>query len=600
MSTAKNEIPVSKKISKDSLHKALRIFSYMGDYAPRFWLGLIFLLLTTITALLFPKMIGYLVSAADKGVSADLQKQGWLLLLLLFAQAFVSFFRIYLFGQVAEYLFLHLRKDLFSKLVSLDMEFFTKNRVAELESRLSSDITLIQDTFTTTIAELLRQIMLIVGGTILIFIISAKLALFMLAVIPVIMVVAIVFGRFVRKNTKQVQEQIAQSNVVVQESLLGIVNVKSFTNEVLEIKRYFTNLYEARRLALKTYTYRAFFASFIIFGMFGAIVAVTWYALQLKQQGELNGEDISSFLLYTVFIGAGIGGLPELYSQFQKAIGATERIFDLLDTPSENVHTDIDTPYSIPNRFVGKVSIKDVYFNYPSRKDIPILKGINLEVQAGQSIALVGSSGAGKSTIASLLLNFYPIEQGNIYIDGISISSYHLTHLRSQIAYVPQDVFLFGGSIEDNILYGNPAASTEEVIAAAKQANAHEFIQPLPEGYKTIVGERGITLSGGQRQRIAIARALLKNPAILILDEATSALDSESERLVQNALDTLMKNRTSFIIAHRLSTIRNVDKIAVLGNGIIKEIGTHNELIANSEGLYYHLSKLQMEGASIA
>jgi len=403
-------------------------------------------------------------------------------------------------------------------------------------------------------------------------------------------VAAVIFGRFIRKYSKKVQDQVAESQVIVEETMQGISIVKAFANEWYEIARYNGKTKEIVKIAIKGGKYRGYFASFIIFCLFGAIVAVVWFGVRLSISGEMSVGQLISFVLYSTFVGASFGGIAELYAQIQKAVGATERVFELLEEIPEKIKNTISNSNE---KIKGDVSFNKVAFYYPSRKEIQVLKEVSFNANFGQKIAIVGPSGAGKSTIASLLLRFYDINGGEISIDGKNIYDYDLETLRGNMSIVPQDVILFGGTIRENIAYGKPNATEDEIIKAAKQANAYQFIKGFPEKFETIVGERGIKLSGGQRQRIAIARALLKNPRILILDEATSSLDSESEKLVQEALEILMGGRTSIIIAHRLSTIRSADQIIVLDDGTIKEQGTHQELITLENGIYKNLSNLQ-------
>lgn len=564
---------------------------------PRYLLGLLFLGLTSATALAFPKLIGDLVNAASETGFEAIHSKAIVLMLLLGAQSVFSFLRIYLFAQTTENSLLRLRTDLFGHLIRLPMSYFTQTRVGEINSRISADITQLQDTFSTTLAEFLRQITLVVGGMILISIISFQLTLFMLLLIPGIMVVAIVFGRYIRKISKQAQDQVAVSNTIVQETMQGIVNVKSFANEALEVFRYGKSVREIANLSLKSAFSRGLFASFIILALFGAIVGIVWKATVLMKSGEIQFGEVISFVLYTSFIGASIGGLAELYAQIQKAVGATERIFEILDQAPESI--DLSQTVKTTKRLDGRVRFHQVAFSYPARADVAVLRGITFDAKQGQQIAIVGPSGAGKSTITQLLLRFYNPDSGDIFIDEKPASAYELTELRNQMALVPQDVILFGGTIRENILYGKPDASMDEVREAARKANALEFIDRFPEGFETIVGERGITLSGGQRQRIAIARAVLKDPAILILDEATSSLDSESERLVQDALDQLMQGRTSFVVAHRLSTVRKADQILVIDGGHVVESGTHEELVKIEHGVYAGLSNLQFRNNAL-
>jgi ABC-type multidrug transport system fused ATPase/permease subunit len=585
-----NDLPKAK-LTKNSMKRAMRIFTFMGDFKGRFILGLFFLLLTSATALIFPSLMGDLVDSAKKTMFEDINKVALWLMLLFLAQAVFSFFRIYLFSQVTEFTLQKLRQSIYNHLIQLPMSFFSTNRVGEINSRVSADISQIQDTFTTTLAEFLRQFIIIIGGIILISITSIELTLFMLALFPVMVVIAVVFGRYIRRISKQVQEKVAESNTIVEETMQGIASVKAFANEFIEVGRYRKSTIDITTLSLKNAKMRGFFASFIIFCLFGAIVAVIWYAVRLVKSGELTEGEMFAFILYTTFVGASIGGIAELYTQIQKAVGATERVLDILDEKKEDINiAEIKVK---AERVKGHVIFDNVAFNYPNRSEISVLKNVSFEALPGEKIALVGPSGAGKSTITSLLLRFYDPTGGIIKIDGKPSVDYQLTELRNQMAIVPQDVILFGGSIRENIAYGKPEATMEEIIEAAEKANARAFIESFPEKYDTLVGERGITLSGGQRQRIAIARAVLKDPCILILDEATSSLDSESERLVQEALNKLMIGRTSFIVAHRLSTIRNADKIVVIANGNVAETGSHDQLIANSSGVYHHLYKLQ-------
>ena len=584
-----NDLPKSK-ITKSSLSKAILIFQYAGNHKWKFYVGLIFLLLTGGTALAFPKLMGMLIDCVKNKDNAQANFIAGGLVVILFLQSIFSFFRLSLFVNFTENTLANLRLALYSNLVKLPMTFFSQKRVGELNSRISSDITQIQDTLTSTIAEFLRQFILIIGGVALLANESFKLTLLMLSVVPLVAVAAVIFGRFIRKYSKKVQDQVAESQVIVEETMQGISIVKAFANEWYEIARYNGKIKEIVKIAIKGGKYRGYFASFIIFCLFGAIVAVVWFGVRLSISGEMSVGQLISFVLYSTFVGASFGGIAELYAQIQKAVGATERVFELLEEIPEKIN---DTLSDSEAKIKGDVSFKNVAFYYPSRKEIQVLKEVSFNANFGQKIAIVGPSGAGKSTIASLLLRFYDINGGEISIDGKNIYDYDLETLRGNMSIVPQDVILFGGTIRENIAYGKPNATEDEIIKAAKQANAYQFIKGFPEKFETIVGERGIKLSGGQRQRIAIARALLKNPSILILDEATSSLDRESEKLVQEALEILMEGRTSIIIAHRLSTIRSADQIIVLDDGTIKEKGTHQELIALENGIYKNLSNLQ-------
>jgi ABC-type multidrug transport system fused ATPase/permease subunit len=589
-----NDLPKSK-ITASSLNKALLIFKYAAHHKWKFYVGLVFLLLTSVTALAFPKFMGMLVDCVNKK-DADLANQIALGLgLVLLLQSVFSFFRLSLFVNFTENTLANVRLALYTNLIKLPMTFFSHKRVGELNSRISNDITQIQDTLTSTIAEFLRQFILIIGSFIMLASINIKLTIMMVSVVPLVGVAAVIFGRFIRKYSKKVQDQVAESQIVVEETMQGISIVKAFANEWYEITRYRERIKEVVKIGIKGGQFRGYFASFIIICLFGTIVGVVWYGVQLSIAGEITVGELFTFILYSSYVGASSGGIAELYAQMQKAIGATERVFELLDEVPEKINSSEHIP--TVNKIKGDVVFNNVAFSYPSRKEIQVLKGINFTASFGQKIAIVGPSGMGKSTIASLLLRFYDINSGEILIDGKNIYDYDLENLRGNMSIVPQDVILFGGTIRENIAYGKPNATEEEINTAAKQANAYDFIQGFPEKFETVVGERGIKLSGGQRQRIAIARALLKNPSVLILDEATSSLDSESEKLVQEALEILMQGRTSIIIAHRLSTIRSADQILVLDNGKISEQGTHKELINLENGLYKNLSNLQFSNS---
>ncbi|MGB0165746.1 MAG: ABC transporter ATP-binding protein [Luteibaculum sp.] len=584
----------SPKLSKKALKKALGLFVYLKPYRLTFAIGMIFLLGSSLTGLLFPGLMGKLVDAQGTGAAAkdgllsldNINNVALLLFLVFVVQAFFSFFRIVLFSRVTENMLADLRQATYNHVIRLPIDFFNRNRVGELNSRISADISVLQETFTTTVAEFIRQIIVIIAGIAFLTFYSVKLALLMLCTLPVFMVIAVIFGKKVRKLSKQAQDLIGSSNVIVEETLSAIQSVKAYVNERFESARYKKATDDVKKVALKNANWRASFASFIILCLFGSIVLVVWYGVRLREAGEITTGDLFSFILYSVFVGASFGGIADLFSQIAKAVGATERIMEILDTETEfepTAHKEM--------LLSGKIQFKDVSFSYPTRPDTEVIKGVNIDINPGEQIALVGSSGAGKSTLAQLLLQFYTPNSGNILFDGKDLTQ-EVEAARNNMALVPQEVLLFGGSIRENIAYGKIGASEEEIIQAAKDANAWSFIKDFKEGLDTLVGERGVQLSGGQRQRIAIARAILRNPAILILDEATSALDSESEHLVQDALERLMEGRTSVVIAHRLSTIVNSDKILVLENGEIVESGTHKELIAIN-GKYQSLHQLQ-------
>ncbi|PWK28924.1 ABC-type multidrug transport system fused ATPase/permease subunit [Arcicella aurantiaca] len=614
-----------KKVTKEGFNKALSIFKFTLPYKGTFFIGFIFLILSQITSMSIPLLMGQMVGAIvspnkavtqefanmpNSGVSQRIQhflnpdsvtlslnNVTALFVFLLILQAVFSFFRVYTFARVSERSMRDLRRTLYTKIITLPVPFFEKNRVGDLMSRMTTDISQLQDVLSITLAELFRQLFTLIGGIILISYLSSKLTLFMLMTFPFLVVAAIIFGRFIRKNAKKVQDELASTNIIVEETLQSINVVKAFTNEDLEAKRYSSSVQRVVDYALKAATFRGGFISFVIFVLFGGVVGVVWYGGNLVLSGELAFKDLFTFIIYTGFIGGSVGGLGDMYAQIQRTIGASERILEILREDSE---------INLTEKSVGKteahtnpkIVYQNVAFSYPSRPDVGVLKNISLEVKSGEKIGLVGYSGAGKSTIVQLLMRYYKLSSGNILVDGKNINDYDLTELRKKIAIVPQEVMLFGGTIYENISYGNPNASEKEVIEAARKANAFDFIDSFPEQFQTIVGERGVKLSGGQRQRIAIARAILKDPAILVLDEATSALDSESEKLVQDALDVLMQNRTTIIIAHRLATIRNVDTIYVLKEGEVAEKGSHDELVTIEDGIYANLVKLQFENNS--
>ena len=592
------------KVNKESLKRSLRIFRYVLPYRAKFIVGMVMLLLSSSTFMAFPWVAGKLVDAANHkavalpgGVGLSIDRIALLLFLVIVFQGFFSFGRIWFFTQVSEYTVRDIRQALYAKFVQLPIPFFEQNRVGAITSRITSDVAQIQDTFSLTLAELFRQVFTLLGGITFIMLVSVKLSLFMLVTFPPIVLAAGLFGRKIRTLAKITQTELAHTNTIVEETLQAINSVKAFTNEQFEIGRYRVSLGKVVRAALQSNLYRGGFVSFVIIGLFGGIILVLWRGATLVYTpgpGHLEVGQLVSFIIYTTFIGASVAGLGEMYGKVQSTLGASERILEILDETPEPTHIEPAVGL-VPAHIRGDIRYEHVAFRYPTRPDIAVLKDINFHIAAGEKIALVGPSGAGKSTIAGLLMQFYPLSGGRIVVDGHDVDAYDLTALRRHIGIVPQETLLFGGTIRENIAYGKPGASDAEIIEAAQRANAWQFIQAFPEALDTVVGDRGIKLSGGQRQRVAIARAILKNPAILILDEATSSLDSESEKLVQGALDELMEHRTSLIIAHRLSTIRKVDKILVIDGGRIVEAGTHEELSEREGGLYANLLRLQFE-----
>ena len=580
-----------KSRSVTGFPEMFKLYRFLKPYRWIFALGLLFLLISTGASLMFPRLLGDMVDMGNKGKTMhDISRTGIMLLVILTTQALFSYMRTRIFVQVTEKTLASIRQHVYNHLIRLPMSFFSERRVGELNSRISSDIALLQDSITGTLADLLSQILVITGGITYMMISSFKLTLFMLAIVPAMALLGFFSGRVIRRYSKKAQSYVADSNTIVEETLQGIQNVKAFTNETFESNRYREKTEEVARAGIKGGKYQAAI-SFIVLGFFLSMAAVIWRGAAMIANGQMEAGQLFSFVIYSGFIAGNIAGMAGVYTRLQKTIGAAENLLLLLDEPTEA----LDEKY-VPDplhTLHGQIVFDRVEFRYPTRNEVVVLKEVNFSIDPGQQIALVGPSGAGKSTIASLLLKFYEPTGGTILFDGRDSRSFPVTALRAQMAIVMQDIFLFGGTIRENIAYGKPDADENEIIEAAIQANAWDFIKSFPDKLDTIVGERGVQLSGGQRQRIAIARAVLKNPKILILDEATSSLDSESERLVQEALEKLMKCRTSLVIAHRLSTVRNADRIIVLNEGIIVEQGTHTELLSNSNGLYKSLTELQ-------
>lgn len=582
-----------RTLNRSSINNLLGIFRFVLPYKVLFFVGIGSLLLSSVTLLSFPYFAGKLLDlASGKTIPYfnSIHQVALVLLVILFIQSIFSFTRVYTFSVTSERTLADLRQAVYKKMIWSPLSFFDNRRVGELMSRITSDVSQLQDTFTITLAELLRQFLTLILGTGVIFYLAPKLTVFMLLTFPVLVILALVFGKYIRKLSRNTQDKLAEANVIVEESLQSIAVVKAFTNEIFETLRYKKSLTEVVDVALRTARYRGLFISFVIFALFGGIVAVGWYGALQVQANELTIGELFSFVIYTSFIGGSIAGLGDIYTQLQRSIGASERLLELLNQPDE--HETSDTS---PTKLSGKITFDNVSFNYPSRADFDVLKELNFTIREGEKVALVGQSGSGKSTIINLIMRFYEVQNGNVLVDDKNILSYNLTGYRSNLGIVPQEVILFGGTILENIAYGKPSASLEEVKEAASKANALEFIESFPEGFNTLVGERGVKLSGGQRQRIAIARAILKDPAILVLDEATSSLDAKSELLVQQALEKLMEGRTTIVIAHRLSTIKKVDRIFVIKEGRVAEMGSHTELTQLDNGIYNTLLKLQLQ-----
>ncbi|MEL6657118.1 MAG: ABC transporter transmembrane domain-containing protein [Bacteroidota bacterium] len=585
----------NKKMSGQRLKEGLRIFRYVLPYKWHFVMGMLALVVGSLLFLAITLVPGEMLNvlSGQSERSFSINQLFLFVIILLGVQSVLSFFRVHWFAIVSEKGMANLRSDIYKKLIGLSIPFFEQRRVGELTSRITTDVAQVQNVISITIAEFIRQVIILIGGIGIIIFTMPRLALTMLLTFPVVVIGAMFFGRFIRRLMKERQDHLAETNVVVEETMQTIQTVKAYTNEWFELSRYTNKLNAAVQIALKAARMRGLFASFIILVMFGSLFFIMWRAALMVQAETLESGDLVNFVVLTGTIGAAIASLGSFYTEIVSAIGATERIFEILEEESEVIPETTQSQETLA--IEGNIHYKDVHFSYPTRPDVEVLKGIELEISAGSKVALVGASGSGKSTIVALLQRFYTLDSGEITVDGQPIANYPLTTYRKNIGIVPQEVLLFGGTIRENISYGKPGATDEEIVTAAQQANAWEFIQAFPEGLDTIVGERGVKLSGGQRQRVAIARAILKDPVILLLDEATSSLDAESERLVQSALDRLMEGRTSIIIAHRLSTIRAVDRIYVLDQGKVVEEGTHSELSLIEDGLYNNLAKLQFE-----
>lgn len=582
-----------RRLDSRNLKQLLGIFRFTLPYKGWFIVGFVSLILSSATILAFPYLAGKLLDVAGGKTASyftSINEIAIALIVILFIQGIFSFTRVYTFSIVSERSLADLRKTVYQKIIWLPLSFFDSRRVGELMSRITADVSTLTDMFSFTLAELLRQFLTLIFGTVIIFYLAPKLTGFMLLTFPVLVVLALIFGKYIRKLSKKTQDQLAEANVVVEESLQSVSVVKAFTNEIFEINRYSNALRQVVNVAIRTARFRGLFISFIIFALFGGIVAVGWYGARLVQTNEITVGELFSFVIYTSFIGGSIAGLGDIYTQLQRSIGASERLLEILKESGEDAAAG-----TLWGKVEGKIEFENVFFSYPTRKEFCVLKNLNFKIEPGEKVALVGQSGSGKSTIINLLLRFYALEEGNIKVDGKEIRDFNLTAYRSNLGIVPQEVILFGGTIQENIAYGKPAATFSEIREAARQANALEFIESFPEQFGTIVGERGVKLSGGQRQRIAIARAILKNPSILILDEATSSLDAQSEVLVQQALEKLMEGRTTIVIAHRLSTIKKVDRIFVIQNGALAEMGSHSELSGLSNGIYRNLLTLQLQ-----
>jgi subfamily B ATP-binding cassette protein MsbA len=565
-----------------------RLFGYLRPHWKLFSLGLIGLLFGSVLGLAFPLIIAGITTEVVAGGDGDgLDRLIVALVGLFIVQSVGSFVQTYVMGVVGERVVAQLRGQLYGRLITLSLDFHSAHRVGELVSRLSSDVTLVRTMLTQTITSLLSSTIGLVGSVIILFTLSPTLLFVVLLLAPALIVVAVVFGRPLQRVSTEVQDTIAGSTTTAEEALSGIRVVKSYVREEWELERYDKDLRTVVATGSRLALWRASFGALMGFLGFGAIAGLLWYTGHQVIDGTLGIGTLTGFLLYGVAIGTSLGSLASLYGQFREGTGAIERVFEIIDTRP----TILDAPDARPlGRVAGRIELEDVSFAY--RPDRIVLRDLSLTIPAGETLALVGPSGSGKTTLVGLIPRLWDVTSGAIRVDGVEIRDVNVASLRAQIGLVAQEATLFGGTVAENIRYGRLDATDEDLVAAARDANAHDFISALPEGYDTIVGDRGSRLSGGQRQRVAIARAILKDPPILLLDEATSSLDNESERLVQEALDRLKIGRTTIIVAHRLSTIRAADRIAVLDDGWLVELGTQDELLA-LDGLYARLHRTQ-------
>ena len=559
---------------------------------PQLGWGLLFLSISSVALLAYPHSIKRIIDEAIAQKDQSQLNLAALLALGIFAiQSITSALRYYFFTLAGEKTVKRMRARLFSQIMGQNITFFDKQKTGELLGRLSSDTAVLQNALSVNISMLVRSLVQALGGLVMLFMTSAKLTVFILVIIPPLGLLAARFGRKVKAISKRAQDALAASSGVAEEGISGVRTVKSFAQEKFENNRYDERLEISFGLSKEKIGVIASFTNLVSLVGLSAVVFIVWYGGTLVIQGEMTVGTLTSFLLYVITVAFSVGMLGSLWTDFMSAYGASGRIFELLEKETENIEV------GIPQIKTGRIEFNDVHFAYPSRPEFPVLKGVSFSMDSHETVAVVGSSGAGKSTLVQLLMRFYETDIGSILFDGIDSKSYSLKGLRESIGIVAQEPILVSESLFENIRYGKPDATLVEVQNAARLAFAHDFITSFPDGYETLVGERGVQLSGGQKQRVAIARALLKNPRILVLDEATSALDAESEHLVQKALEDQIGKRATLIIAHRLSTVKRADKILVMQEGRVVQVGTHSELFKQENGLYHKLVERQFENS---
>lgn len=569
-----------------------KLFKLSRQEWPLLIWGLVFLGISSAALLAYPHTIKKIIDEAITNKDLFQLNQAAFLALGVFAvQSVTSALRYYFFTLAGERTVKRLRARLFGQILGQDVSFFDKQKTGELLGRLSSDTSVLQNALSVNISMLVRSLVQALGALIMLFMTSAKLTIFILIIIPPLGFLAARFGKKVKAISKRAQDALAASSGVAEEGMAGVRTVKSFAQESFENKRYHEKLDASFELSKEKISVVAKFTNLVSLVGFTAVVFIVWYGGKLVIEGEMSVGTLTSFLLYVITVAFSVGMLGSLWTDFMSAFGASGRIFELLEKPTEDLATGL---FKVE---FGKVEFKDVHFAYPARPQFPVLQGVSFSIDPHETVAVVGSSGAGKSTLVQLLMRFYETKSGKIYFDGIESTQYSLQGLRESIGLVAQEPVLVSESLFENIRYGKPESTIEEVKEAAKKAFAHDFISGFPDGYETLVGERGVQLSGGQKQRVAIARALLKNPRILVLDEATSALDSESEHLVQKALENQIGKRATLIIAHRLSTVKRADKIIVMQEGKVVQVGTHQDLFKEENGLYHKLVERQFENS---